>query len=212
MRDFVTVSFYILFGFLSGSIFYCRLVPMLLVGKDVCALSDDKNPGAANVFIHCGVPMGLFCLALDMANGAVPVALALRVLDPVRLSFAAVMAAPVLGHALGVLNGGRGGKCIAVIFGVLIALLGITPMGWVLAGIYIFFAGVLRVRPNSKCSILTFALFAACALGMGIVHRQYALALGAVALSAISIVKHSKSAAALRAAAEEEQDAEAQNA
>lgn len=52
MRDFVTVSFYILFGFLSGSIFYCRLVPMLLVGKDVCALSDDKNPGAANVFIH----------------------------------------------------------------------------------------------------------------------------------------------------------------
>ena len=147
-----------------------------------------------------------------MAKGAVPVALALRVLDPVRLSFAAVMAAPVLGHALGVLNGGRGGKCIAVIFGVLIALLGITPMGWVLAGIYIFFAGVLRVRPNSKCSILTFALFAACALGMGIVHRQYALALGAVALSAISIVKHSKSAAALRAAAEEEQDAAAQNA
>ena len=79
-------------------------------------------------------------------------------------------------------------------------------------GIYIFFAGVLRVRPNSKCSILTFALFAACALGMGIVHRQYALALGAVALSAISIVKHAKSAAALRAAAEEAQDAEAQNA
>ena len=95
---------------------------------------------------------------------------------------------------------------------VLIALLGITPMGWVLAGIYIFFAGVLRVRPNSKCSILTFSLFAACALGMGIVHRQYALALGAVALSAISIVKHAKSAAALRAAAEEAQDAEAQNA
>ena len=210
MRDFVTVSFYILFGFLSGSIFYCRLVPMLLVGKDVCALSDDKNPGAANVFIHCGVPMGLFCLALDMAKGAVPVALALRVLDPVRLSFAAVMAAPVLGHALGVLNGGHGGKCIAVIFGVLIALLDITPLGFVLAGIYILLAGILRVRPNGKCSVLTFSLFALCALGMGIVSGQYAVTLGAMTISAVSIVCHMKSAAALHAAEEaqtETQDA-----
>lgn len=210
MRDLMTVLFYIALGFLSGSIFYCRLVPMLLMHKDVCALSPDKNPGAANVFVHCGVPMGLFCLALDMAKGAVPVALALRVIDPARLAFAAVMAAPVLGHALGVLNGGRGGKCIAVIFGVLIALLGITPLGWVLAGIYIFLAGILRVRPNSKCSILTFSLFAVCALGMGIVSGQYAVTLGALILSAVSIIRHRKSAAALRATEEtqpETQDA-----
>ena len=200
MNELVTILFYAALGFLSGSVLYCRFVPLLLLKKDICALSPDKNPGAANVFVHCGVPMGLFCLALDMAKGGVPVALALRVLDPARLGFAAVVAAPVLGHALGLLNGGRGGKCIAVIFGVLIALLGITPMGWVLAGIYIFFAGVLRVRPNSKCSILTFSLFAACALGMGIVSGQYAVTLGALILSAVSIVKHAKSAAALRAA------------
>ena len=207
MPDFFIPVLYSIFGFLLGGVLFSYHLPKLLRGVDIVALSPDHNPGTANAVKLCGLPLGLLCLALDMAKGAVPVALALRVLDPVRLSFAAVMAAPVLGHALGVLNGGRGGKCIAVIFGVLIALLGITPMGWVLAGIYIFFAGVLRVRPNSKCSILTFSLFAACALGMGIVHRQYALALGAVALSAISIVKHAKSAAA-----EEAQDAEAQNA
>lgn len=210
MKDFATVLFYIALGFLSGSIFYCRLLPMLLMHRDVCALSPDKNPGAANVFVHCGVPMGLLCLALDMAKGALPVVLALRVIDPARLAFAAVMAAPVLGHALGVLNGGHGGKCIAVIFGVLIALLGITPLGFVLAGIYILLAGILRVRPNGKCSVLTFSLFALCALGMGIVSGQYAVALGAMTISAVSIVCHMKSAAALHAAEEaqtETQDA-----
>ncbi len=210
MKDFATVLFYIALGFLSGSIFYCRLLPMLLMHRDVCALSPDKNPGAANVFVHCGVPMGLLCLALDMAKGALPVVLALRVIDPARLAFAAVMAAPVLGHALGVLNGGHGGKCIAVIFGVLIALLGITPLGFVLAGIYILLAGILRVRPNGKCSVLTFLLFALCALGMGIVSGQYAVTLGAVTISAVSIVCHMKSAAALHAAEEaqtETQDA-----
>ena len=210
MKDFATVLFYIALGFLSGSIFYCRLLPMLLMHRDVCALSPDKNPGAANVFVHCGVPMGLLCLALDMAKGALPVMLALRVIDPARLAFAAVMAAPVLGHALGVLNGGHGGKCIAVIFGVLIALLGITPLGFVLAGIYILLAGILRVRPNGKCSVLTFSLFALCALGMGIVSGQYAVTLGAVTISAVSIVCHMKSAAALHAAEEaqtETQDA-----
>ena len=62
----------------SGSVLYCRFVPLLLLKKDICALSPDKNPGAANVFVHCGVPMGLLCLVLDMAKGGVPVALALR--------------------------------------------------------------------------------------------------------------------------------------
>ena len=192
MNELVTTLLYAALGFLSGSVLYCRFVPLLLLKKDICALSPDKNPGAANVFVHCGVPMGLLCLVLDMAKGGVPVALALRTLDPARLGFAAVMTAPVLGHALGLLNGGHGGKCIAVIFGVLIALLGITPLGFVLAGIYIFLAG--------RCSIFTFSLFALCALGMGIFSGRHAVTLGALILSAVSIVKHVKSAAALRAA------------
>lgn len=192
MRESVQVLLYAALGFLSGSVLYCRLLPLWLLNKDICALSPDRNPGAANVFVHCGVPMGLFCLALDMAKGTVPVALALRTLDLENPAFVAVMAAPVLGHALGIFNRGRGGKCIAVIFGVLIALLPLSPFGWILAGIYIFFAGVLRVKPNRKCSILTFSLFAAVALGMCLFGRQYAVALGCILLSAVSIVKHAK--------------------
>ena len=53
-------------GFLLGGVMFSRALPKLLTGKDVCALRADKNPGAANVFAVCGVPMGLLCLALDM--------------------------------------------------------------------------------------------------------------------------------------------------
>ena len=53
-------------GFLLGGVMFSRTLPKLLMGRDVCALRADKNPGAANVFAVCGVPMGLLCLALDM--------------------------------------------------------------------------------------------------------------------------------------------------
>ena len=54
-------------GFLLGGVMFSRTLPKLLTGKDVCALRADKNPGAANVFAVCGVPMGLLCLALDIS-------------------------------------------------------------------------------------------------------------------------------------------------
>ena len=63
-------------GFLLGGVMFSRALPKLLTGKDVCALRADKNPGAANVFAVCGVPMGLLCLALDMLKAYLPVSLA----------------------------------------------------------------------------------------------------------------------------------------
>ena len=59
-------------GFLLGGVMFSRALPKLLTGKDVCALRTDKNPGAANVFAVCGVPMGLLCLALDMLKAYLP--------------------------------------------------------------------------------------------------------------------------------------------
>ena len=68
-------------GFLLGGVMFSRALPKLLTGKDVCALRADKNPGAANVFAVCGVPMGLLCLALDMLKAYLPVSLAAQYLD-----------------------------------------------------------------------------------------------------------------------------------
>lgn len=68
-------------GFLLGGVMFSRALPKLLTGKDVCALRADKNPGAANVFAVCGVPMGLLCLALDMFKAYLPVSLAAQYFD-----------------------------------------------------------------------------------------------------------------------------------
>jgi len=52
---------------------FCRFVPKLITGKDVCELSDDGNPGAFNVFKHCGAKVGCLCLFLDALKGFAPV-------------------------------------------------------------------------------------------------------------------------------------------
>ena len=75
-------------GFLLGGVMFSRALPKLLTGKDVCALRADKNPGAANVFAVCGVPMGLLCLALDMLKAYLPVSLAAQYLDTQSVWFA----------------------------------------------------------------------------------------------------------------------------
>ena len=75
-------------GFLLGGVMFSRALPKLLTGKDVCALRTDKNPGAANVFAVCGVPMGLLCLALDMLKAYLPVSLAAQHLDTQSVWFA----------------------------------------------------------------------------------------------------------------------------
>ena len=110
-------------GFLCGSIMFSRLLPLLIAGKDVSAESSDRNPGAANAFSACGVAIGMLCLLLDMLKGFLPVLLGRLLLNTNDLLFAAVIVAPVLGHAIAPLNRFHGGKCIATAFGVTIALM-----------------------------------------------------------------------------------------
>ena len=187
---------YMVGGFLSGSVMYCSLLPPLLTGKDVCALSDDGNPGSANVFVHCGVGMGLLCLALDMLKGFVPVWLAARSQGVEAWPFAFVMAAPVLGHAVGMLNHFRGGKCIATSFGVLAALLPSSRLVFVLAMVYILFSTLVKIHPNSRRSIVTFAVLAAGAVMLD-GRRCLPIAMGCCLLAATVIIKHVESLRAL---------------
>lgn len=74
---------------------FCRFMPLMLAKKDITKLSSDGNPGSANVFINCGIPLGLLCLFLDMFKGFLPVLLAEENYDVRRLSFAILIAAPV---------------------------------------------------------------------------------------------------------------------
>ncbi len=147
----------ILGGFMLGSVMFSRILPRLIKGKeDVTKLSDDGNPGAANVFSTCGIVLGMLCLLLDMGKGFAPVLLAQHLVDIHSMRFSAVLIAPVLGHALAPLNHFRGGKCIATAFGVTLALLPTTCIVLVLAGLYIAFSTVLKISPNRIRSIVTF--------------------------------------------------------
>ena len=183
----------IVFGFLLGGVMFSRTLPKLLTGKDVCALRADKNPGAANVFAVCGVPMGLLCLALDMLKAYLPVSLAARYMDTQSVWFALALAAPVIGHAVGVFNGFHGGKCIAAAFGAMLALANVSVTGLLLlAGLYIFFSAVVKVHPHRLRSMLVFALYGALAALFYSLHGETALALGCGIIAATGVLRHTR--------------------
>lgn len=192
MREHETLLWYswIIGGFLLGSIMFSRLLPKLLTGKDITKDSPDRNPGAANVFAACGVAMGLLCLGLDMLKGFLPVFMACRQLDISQMLFSAVLVAPVLGHAVGLFNHFRGGKCIATAFGVLLALLPVSPIVLLLAGLYIFFSVFVKISPNRRKSILVFSLFGIAASVCFLWSGQRSLALGCGLIGVIGVLKH----------------------
>lgn len=178
-------------GFTVGGIMFSYILPKQIMGIDICALSDDNNPGAANVFKNCGIPMGLGCLTLDMAKGFFPVLLGLKFGDYHRPLFALVMIAPVLAHAIAPFNRFRGGKCIATIFGETLALLSVTPVCFtVLVLLYILFSTLIKISPNSKRSIVTFTLFGGISFVMLLIRHMIYVAVGCLGVSLIAIRKH----------------------
>ena len=87
--------FYVILGWISGSILFGRLVPMIMKGVDVEKDSGDGNPGTFNAFACGGVLCGVLVLICDLAKGALPVMLCSRRIGTEAWPFALVMAAPV---------------------------------------------------------------------------------------------------------------------
>ena len=161
MPDFFIPVLYSILGFLLGGVLFSYHLPKLLRGVDIVALSPDHNPGTANAVKLCGLPLGLLCLALDMAKGFLPVWLAMRRLPPDTLWLAPVLLAPVLGHALAVFYPFRGGKAVAVTFGTLLGLLPFSYAVFALALPYIFFSTIVVLHPNERRSVVSFFLISA---------------------------------------------------
>ena len=139
--------FFIIGGYLLGSILFARVFGMLLCSKDITQGTPDENPGVANAFIMGGFLCGTLTLICELGKGFLPVFLYLRGGGPHEaLTF--VMFAPVLGHILPVFFRFRGGKGIAATFG---SLLGLFPNFFpfaVLALFFIFFSIALIISPN----------------------------------------------------------------
>ena len=195
----------IVVGILCGSILFSRYLPKWIKKVDIVALSDDHNPGTANAMLHAGIPVGLLCLLGDIFKGVIPVHVALRMGLESGCLFSLIMAAPVLGHAYSLYHRGRGGKAIAVSFGVLIGLMPIhTEPIFALCTIYLFFSLVVRIRPHTRRTRITYIL-----LGMSSLYMLHAkwipwqICGGMLMLSSVVVHKNS-----LRQQALEQQEAE----
>ena len=146
-------------GYIAGGTMFSWLLPKWLKGVDTKESSEDGNPGMYNAAKYAGLPIGLCCLALDMAKGYLPVLLARPFVPPESYWFLPVLLAQVAGHAFSWMFHGHGGKGIATSFGVLLALLPYRTV-FVLAAFYVLFAAASFVKPNELKTVLAFALTA----------------------------------------------------
>jgi len=122
-------------GFFSGSLPFSVWLGRLVARADVRRYGDG-NPGAANAWRAGGWRAGVPALLLDYLKGATPVSLARFGAGIDGWGLVPVALAPVLGHAFSPFLRFRGGKAIAVTFGIWSGLtlwVGPTILGLTLA-------------------------------------------------------------------------------
>jgi glycerol-3-phosphate acyltransferase PlsY len=123
-----TVVLWTAIAFVAGSLPFSVWLPRLALRADVRRFGDG-NPGSANAWKAGGWRVGLPALLLDYFKGAVPVSLAHYVAGLTGWMLVPVALAPVMGHAFSPFLRFRGGKALAVTFGVWTGLmLGTGPL------------------------------------------------------------------------------------
>ena len=108
-------------AFCLGACPFSLWVGRWLLGKDIRDYKDG-NPGAANVFRAGGRKSGCLALILDIAKGTPFVALAHSFFGLPELTVMVVALSAILGSAFSPLLRFRGGKSVAITFGVLLVL------------------------------------------------------------------------------------------
>jgi len=136
----VAVPLWVLFAFLCGSLPFSVWVGKYLLHTDIRAVGD-ANPGATNVYRAGGRAAAALALILDFSKGAVPVSLAFLWAGLTFPALAVVSLAPIAGHAFSPFLHGRGGKAVAVTFGVWAGLTGWE--GPVVAGVLLLLGVIL---------------------------------------------------------------------
>ncbi len=113
----INTLFWGAFGFWLGAIPFSVLIGKAVLKKDI-RLYGDGNPGGTNVIRAGGRLWGIVAILMDYFKGALPVGLAHFFAGMAGWSLVIVALAPVLGHAYSPFLGYRGGKAVAVTFGV----------------------------------------------------------------------------------------------
>ena len=174
----MTYFLFIILGFILGSTLFAYWIPRLFFNTDITKSSDDHNPGVANAYMQAGFFAGTLSLLFELLKGAVPVFFAGRILDRDSLLFA---------HAFPFFQKERGGKAIAVSFGVMIGLFPEVHPLFGLIFYYILFSLVITLRPHSFRSVITYGLFT---LTVFLLVSVNSIRLGCFIISAIVIYRH----------------------
>jgi acyl phosphate:glycerol-3-phosphate acyltransferase len=142
-------------GFFLGSIPFSVVIGKLGAGVDIRRYGDH-NPGMTNVLRAAGWKLALPALLLDAFKGTIPVGIAWFGLGLQGMWIVPVALAPVLGHAFSPFLGWRGGKAVAVTFGIWAGLTvgaGPTILGFLLGLMYTVFEN------SGWAMMLAFTLF-----------------------------------------------------
>lgn len=185
-------------GYLSGSLPWGLWLGRWFRGVDVRTMGS-RNLGATNVYRSLGPALGIPTLVLDIAKGALPVALVPRLALTEAFPggrewcMMAVAVAAVAGHVWTCFAAFRGGKGVATTAGVLLAL---APIAFAVF-VAVFVLTVALTRYISLGSVLGSVAFA---IALGLVARggvrSPSFALGAL-LALLVIVRHRQNLARL---------------
>lgn len=173
--------------YFSGSVLFGYVIPKTFKNIDVCEVSCDGNPGTYNAFKYGGFTCGVLSLTAELLKGFLPVYLCGKVLGDDSFLFSFVMAAPVIGHACSVFYHGKGGKAIAVSFGVLLGLFPEMRPLLILIAFYLLFSLFVPIKDHGKRTMAAFACFVV--MSCFFVKSKYIL-LGNVIIACTVIYKH----------------------
>lgn len=141
------IFFYILMEFLCGSLMFSYWLG-LAAKKNLHDLGDG-NPGAFNLWHAAGPKLGILGVFLDFFKGYFPLVLLISGGYIDGMAIVPVAAAPVLGHVFSPFMKGRGGKGIAVTFGVWSAVSGFE-VSFVYAVILALFTVIVKIVKKGK--------------------------------------------------------------
>lgn len=108
-------------GFALGAIPFSLLIGRWALRTDIRAVGDG-NPGATNVLRSGSKAWAVLAMLLDMAKGALPVALAYVTFAKRGWEIVPIALAPVCGHIFSPFLQGKGGKGVATTGGIWIGL------------------------------------------------------------------------------------------
>ncbi len=177
-------------GYLLGSIPFGVILTRLAGAGDLRTIGSG-NIGATNVLRTGRKGLAAATLLLDLAKGAVAVLLVER-LFPGNAPLAA--AGAFLGHCYPVWLGFRGGKGVAVLMGIVLALH--WPLGLIFAAVWLGLLAGLRISSVAGMAAAVSAPVGAAVLG------RFDLVLLLLALALIVLWKHRENVTRLLAGSE----------